>query len=62
MPQWKSPAVREEKRMRVSRRKQFLADAAHAGLRADVLLGTGDLRPFTADSDFCVAVLGAAGS
>lgn len=36
---------------------QFRADAAAAGLREDVLLETWDLRPFTADSDFLVAVL-----
>ncbi|MEV8512317.1 class I SAM-dependent methyltransferase [Dactylosporangium sp. NPDC051484] len=37
---------------------EFLTDAAAAGLRPDLLLGTWDLRPFTADSDFLVAVLG----
>lgn len=36
---------------------QFWTDVAQAGLRADVRLGTWDLRPFTADSDFLVAVL-----
>ncbi|MCV7414929.1 class I SAM-dependent methyltransferase [Mycolicibacterium litorale] len=36
---------------------QFLADAAEAGLAPDVLLSTWDLRPFTDDSDFLVAVL-----
>ncbi|MEV4349520.1 class I SAM-dependent methyltransferase [Actinoplanes sp. NPDC049596] len=35
----------------------FRADAAAAGLRPDLLLGTWDLRPFAADSDFLVAVL-----
>ncbi|WP_432992967.1 class I SAM-dependent methyltransferase [Dactylosporangium sp. CA-233914] len=34
----------------------FLADAAAAGLRADMLLATWDLRPFTPESDFLVAV------
>ncbi|RMI27935.1 class I SAM-dependent methyltransferase [Nocardia stercoris] len=34
----------------------FLADAEAAGLRADVLLSTWDLRPFTPESDFLVAV------
>ena len=36
----------------------FLDDAAGAGLVPDVLLATWDLRPFTDDSDFLVAVLG----
>jgi SAM-dependent methyltransferase len=35
----------------------FLADAAAAGWAPDLLLSTWDLRPFTADSDFLVAVL-----
>jgi SAM-dependent methyltransferase len=35
----------------------FLADAATAGLRPDLLLGTWDMRPFTDESDFLVAVL-----
>ena len=35
----------------------FLADAAAAGWAPDVLLSTWDLRPFTADSDFLVAIL-----
>lgn len=35
---------------------QFLADAAAGGLSVDVLLSTWDLRPFTSDSDFLVAV------
>jgi SAM-dependent methyltransferase len=36
---------------------QFLADAAEAGLVPDLLLSTWDLRPFTEDSDFLVALL-----
>lgn len=36
---------------------QFFADAAVAGLAPDLLLSTWDLRPFTDDSDFLVAVL-----
>jgi SAM-dependent methyltransferase len=35
----------------------FLADVAAAGLRPDLLLATWDLRPFTPDADFLVAVL-----
>ncbi|WP_019928207.1 bifunctional 2-polyprenyl-6-hydroxyphenol methylase/3-demethylubiquinol 3-O-methyltransferase UbiG [Nocardia sp. BMG111209] len=35
---------------------EFLADAEQAGLRVDVLLSTWDLRPFTDESDFLVAV------
>lgn len=35
---------------------EFLADAESAGLTTDLRLGTWDLRPFTADSDFQVAV------
>lgn len=35
----------------------FLTDAASAGLAPGVLLGTWDLRPFTEDSDFLVALL-----
>ena len=35
----------------------FLADAAAAGLSIDLELGTWDLRPRTASSDFLVAVL-----
>lgn len=35
----------------------FLDDAAHAGLVPDLLLSTWDLRPFTADADFLVAIL-----
>jgi SAM-dependent methyltransferase len=36
---------------------EFLDDAAAMGWTADVLLSTWDLRPFTPDSDFLVAVL-----
>lgn len=36
---------------------QFLDDAADAGLVPDLLLSTWDLRPFTDESDFLVAVL-----
>lgn len=36
---------------------QFLRDASAAGFTTDLLLATWDLRPFTADSDFLVAVL-----
>lgn len=36
---------------------QFLDDAAAARLTPDLLLSTWDLRPFTEDSDFLVAVL-----
>ncbi|MGZ4511335.1 MAG: class I SAM-dependent methyltransferase [Mycobacterium sp.] len=36
---------------------EFLGDAAAAGLEPDLLLSTWDLRPFTDDSDFLVAVL-----
>jgi SAM-dependent methyltransferase len=35
----------------------FLTDAAAAGWAPDLLLSTWDLRPFTVDSDFLVAVL-----
>ena len=35
---------------------QFLADAQDAGLTVDVRLATWDLRPFTDESDFLVAV------
>ncbi len=35
----------------------FLADVAEAGLQPDLLLSTWDLRPWTEDSDFLVAVL-----
>ncbi|MGQ4601273.1 methyltransferase domain-containing protein [Nocardia sp. R6R-6] len=34
----------------------FLADAESAGLGVEVLLSSWDLRPFTAESDFLVAV------
>ena len=37
--------------------EEFLADAAGAGWTPDLLLSTWDLRPFTADSDFLVALL-----
>jgi SAM-dependent methyltransferase len=36
---------------------EFLDDAAEAGFSPELLLSTWDLRPFTADSDFLVAVL-----
>jgi len=36
---------------------QFLDDAADAGFTPDLLLSTWDLRPFTDDSDFLVAIL-----
>ncbi|WP_156689854.1 class I SAM-dependent methyltransferase [Mycobacterium sp. Marseille-P9652] len=39
---------------------QFFADASAAGLARDVLLSTWDLRPFTDESDFLVAILRAA--
>jgi SAM-dependent methyltransferase len=35
----------------------FLADAGRAGWAADLRLATWDLRPFTPDADFLVAVL-----
>lgn len=35
----------------------FFADVAAAGLTPDLLLSTWDLRPFTDDSDFLVAIL-----
>lgn len=35
----------------------FLNDAADAGFAIDVLLSTWDLRPFTDESDFLVAIL-----
>ncbi|MBM2621800.1 class I SAM-dependent methyltransferase [Actinoplanes sp. LDG1-06] len=37
----------------------FLADAGKVGLTADLLLATWDLRPFTPESEFLVAVLSA---
>ncbi|GEP37383.1 hypothetical protein NPS01_10460 [Nocardioides psychrotolerans] len=36
---------------------EFLNDARQAGLEADLLLSTWDLRPWLQDSDFLVAVL-----
>jgi SAM-dependent methyltransferase len=39
---------------------QFLDDAAEAGFTPDLLLSTWDLRPFTEDSGFLVALLGPA--
>lgn len=36
---------------------QFFDDVAEAGLTPDLLLSTWDLRPFTEDSDFLVALL-----
>ena len=36
---------------------EFLDDAAAAGFAPDLLLSTWDLRPFTDDSDFLVAIL-----
>ena len=36
---------------------EFLADAREAGWEPDLLLSTWDLRPFTPDADFLVAVL-----
>src|SRR6185312_14162922 len=36
---------------------QFFDDAAAVGLVRDLLLSTWDLRPFTEDSDFLVAIL-----
>jgi SAM-dependent methyltransferase len=36
---------------------EFLADAATAGWAPDLLLSTWDLRPFTPDADFLVALL-----
>ena len=36
---------------------QFLTDVAEAGLAPDLLLSTWDVRPFTDDSDFLVALL-----
>jgi hypothetical protein len=35
----------------------FAADAATAGLRFDLRLATWDVRPWTPESDFLVAVL-----
>jgi 2-polyprenyl-3-methyl-5-hydroxy-6-metoxy-1,4-benzoquinol methylase len=39
---------------------QFLDDAADAGFAPKLLLSTWDLRPFTDDADFLVAILGQA--
>ncbi|RBY93270.1 bifunctional 2-polyprenyl-6-hydroxyphenol methylase/3-demethylubiquinol 3-O-methyltransferase UbiG [Blastococcus sp. TF02A-30] len=39
---------------------EFLSDARAAGWAEDLLLSTWDLRPFTPDADFLVAVLRAA--
>ncbi|MHC9293000.1 class I SAM-dependent methyltransferase [Mycobacterium sp. LTG2003] len=36
---------------------QFLDDAAQAGFTPDLLLSTWDVRPFTDDADFLVAIL-----
>jgi SAM-dependent methyltransferase len=36
---------------------EFLRDAAEAGLVADLLLSTWDLRPYREDGDFLVAIL-----
>ncbi len=36
---------------------EFFADVAEAGLEPDLLLSTWDLRPFTDDADFLVALL-----
>lgn len=36
---------------------EFLADAAAVGWATDLLLSTWDLRPFTPESDFLVAIL-----
>ncbi len=37
--------------------EEFLTDAAASGLRPDLLLSTWDLRPFSDDAEFLVAVL-----
>jgi SAM-dependent methyltransferase len=37
--------------------EEFLADAAASGWTPDLLLATWDLRPFTPDSEFLVAIL-----
>jgi len=36
---------------------EFVADAAAAGLALQARFATWDLRPFTADADFQVAIL-----
>ncbi len=41
---------------------EVFADLEAAGLRLDLALSTWDLRPFTADSDFLVAICGSAAS
>ncbi|NNH73150.1 class I SAM-dependent methyltransferase [Nocardia uniformis] len=41
--------------------REFLADAETAGLALDLRLSTWDLRPYTEDSDFLVAVFSRAG-
>jgi hypothetical protein len=38
--------------------EEFLADAAAVRLQVQLRLATWDLRPFTATSDFLVAVMG----
>ena len=40
---------------------EFAADADSAGLQFELRLATWDLRPWTSDSDFMVAILGNAG-
>lgn len=40
---------------------EFLADAAATGFAPDLLLSTWDLRPFSDDADFLVAILRPAG-
>ena len=40
--------------------EDFFADAREAGLALDIALATWDLRPFTPDAEFLVAVLSAA--
>jgi SAM-dependent methyltransferase len=40
---------------------EFLADAAAVGWAVDLLLATWDLRPFTPESDFLVAILRSGG-
>jgi hypothetical protein len=37
--------------------EEFLADAGSAGWAPDLLLSTWDLRPFTPDAGFLVAIL-----
>jgi SAM-dependent methyltransferase len=41
---------------------EFFQDVEHAGLVADVLLATWDVRPFTPESTFLVAMLSPSGS